>query len=347
MKITIQDHEGISQAIKRTLINENGVTANNENFDKASIWTQVMNAFHDNEAESTISHNEKTKSIGSEWSALKKNVIVYTGDVITIAEATWNKILEIFGVKEQTPDDGAPTVMNDNEQGEGSLNVEQDKKEQDIEVKEEESEAESVVEDSQGDSAGNVSQDLSTSSVEESPANTPSIVPVPATPVTEEKDAVSTGLKPVVDLESIVDNNLRTISLPDDNNKIYYTVQDGGKIDYSANNEYLQDTDTYKDFMAYFTWGTSNASGTFTLGNIMITYNPEDRDGAKAKFFEPIAKDVTIKKIIYDDLRKKQNEKVSLTKNETAFLSQFLDTLDKYGLRLNKYGKIEKIPKKK
>lgn len=66
MEITIQDHEGISQAIKRTLINENGVTANNENFDKASIWTQVMRTFQDDKASSTIIHNGETKSIGFE-----------------------------------------------------------------------------------------------------------------------------------------------------------------------------------------------------------------------------------------------------------------------------------------
>ncbi len=64
---------------------------NDANFGKASILTQVMNTFKADGAESTISHNGKIKSIGSEWDTLKKNVIVYTGDVIKIATATWKK----------------------------------------------------------------------------------------------------------------------------------------------------------------------------------------------------------------------------------------------------------------
>ena len=274
MEIKIQNGEGISQAIKRKLINGYSVTANNENFSKASIWTKVMNTFQADGANSTISHNGKTKSIGSEWDTLKKNVIVYTGNVIKIATATWKKILEIFGVKEQTPDGGDSTVVKGNGQGEGSLNAEDDGNVQGSKEKVEERGTVSVVEEFQGDPAGNVSQNLSTSSVEELPAKTPSIVQVPVTPVTEEKDAVSADSDPVVDPKGIVDKAEydNTISLPDDDTKISYTVQEGGEIDYNDNITNLQNNDTYKAFMDGFAWATRMPKDTLTFRGITKEY---------------------------------------------------------------------------
>ena len=120
MDIRIEDGEGISQAIKRTLIRECGVAANNANFDKASIWMQVMNAIHADEAGNTISHNGNTQSIGSKWDDLKKNVIVHADDMIKIADTTWNKILGFFGVNVQTSGNGNSAVVNGDAQGEGS-----------------------------------------------------------------------------------------------------------------------------------------------------------------------------------------------------------------------------------
>ncbi len=120
MDIRIEDGEGISQAIKRTLIRECGVAANNANFDKASIWMQVMNAIHADEAGNTISHNGNTQSIGSKWDDLKKNVIVHADDMIKIADTTWNKILGFFGVNVQTSGNGNSAVVTSDGQGDGS-----------------------------------------------------------------------------------------------------------------------------------------------------------------------------------------------------------------------------------
>ena len=120
MEIRIEDGEGISQAIKRKLIDECGVAENDPNFDKASIWTKVMNAFQDEGAENTISHNGNAQSIGSKWNDLKNHVIVHAGDMIKIADTTWNKILGFFGVNVQTSGNGNSAVVTSDGQGDGS-----------------------------------------------------------------------------------------------------------------------------------------------------------------------------------------------------------------------------------
>lgn len=345
MKITIQDNEGISQAIKRTLIDENIVTANDEKFDKVSIWTQVMSAFHKNETENTIGHNKNTKSISSEWNELKKNVIVYTGDVITIAKATWDKILEIFGVKEQTPDGENPTVVDDNEQGEGSLNVEDGEKVQGLEEEGEERGTESAVEKSQGNPAGDVPQNLSASSVAKLVAKKPPFVQFSVTPEIREKVTVSVDSQPETKTTDNVENNKHdnTIKLPDGSGKISYTVNENGEIYYQSNIRNLQNNDTYKAFMYGFP-SIPMSKVTLTFRGKTWECAPETWNNDKLDF-SFIATEVVINKLVYDDLRKKQKKNETLTKNEEKFVSQFRETLKKYGLKLDEQERVVNIPK--
>jgi len=86
MDIEIKNGDyGVSYAIKRQL-KEEGVNTSNIN----SCWTEIMNAFKgDNESKV----NDKT--IGEQWNTLKANVQMQVGQVVKIAEATWNKIKDI------------------------------------------------------------------------------------------------------------------------------------------------------------------------------------------------------------------------------------------------------------
>lgn len=276
---------------------------------------------------------------------MKKNVIVYTGDVITIAEATWNKILEIFGVKEQTPDGGAPNVMNGNGQGEGSLNVEHGEKVQDPVEKVEERGTESAVEKSQGNPAGDVQQNLSTSSVAKLVAKKPPFVQFSVTPETGEKDAVSVDSKPVVKATGNVNNDKHdnTINLPDGSGEISYTVLEDGTIDYQSNIRNLRDNDTYRAFMSGFP--------SVPVSKVTLTFRGKTQECAPDTwednkfYFSSIAEEVAINKHVYDDLLEKQKNNVPLTENEEKFVSQFRETLNEYGLQLDESGKVVNITK--
>ena len=76
---------GVSWAIKRQL-QEEGVNTSNIN----SCWTEIMNAFKDDK-ESKVNN----QTIGEKWTSLKSKVDCAIGQVIHIAEATWNKIKEV------------------------------------------------------------------------------------------------------------------------------------------------------------------------------------------------------------------------------------------------------------
>ena len=90
MEISIKQGEGVSQAIKRQLMNE-GIQANQF---KGSIWSKIQQSLQD--GASVIQHGEKETKIGELWTSLSQNVKTYINDVLKIVDSTWNNIKSLF-----------------------------------------------------------------------------------------------------------------------------------------------------------------------------------------------------------------------------------------------------------
>ena len=91
MDISIQKGEGVSQAIKRQLIEEEGIQ---ENQFTGSIWSKIHSALKDDS--STITHNDNEQKIGDLWVELGSSVKTYAEDELKIEETTWAKIKALF-----------------------------------------------------------------------------------------------------------------------------------------------------------------------------------------------------------------------------------------------------------
>ena len=105
--------EGISQAIKRTLeekyedldIWSQAEAKLNDADKKTNTWKEIQGFFVKEEdgEKSTLTYNntEEEKNIGDLWHTFNQwRIRTDQDDIITIAEKTWNKILEYLGIKE-------------------------------------------------------------------------------------------------------------------------------------------------------------------------------------------------------------------------------------------------------
>lgn len=92
IEIKINNGQGITQAIKKQIENENGSIINNN----LSVWQKVMECVKgDEKGKECYSGNDNTEQLNNKnnW---KNNFIVKTGDILKLTQTTWNKIVELL-----------------------------------------------------------------------------------------------------------------------------------------------------------------------------------------------------------------------------------------------------------
>ncbi len=105
MDIEIRRNEGISQAIKRQLI-EYG--ANEAQFKNKSLWISIKEIISNKSAGDILKTRNGNKNLGE---AFEKNTATNADDTVSITKETWNKLVTLTGAR-KSADANAETEQN-------------------------------------------------------------------------------------------------------------------------------------------------------------------------------------------------------------------------------------------
>jgi hypothetical protein len=99
MDINIRRKEGISQAIKRQLIE---LGANEAQFKNESLWVSIKEIISDKNAGDKLKTKAGEKDLGE---AFEQNTTTNVDDTVSITKETWNKLVTLTGAHKATKED--------------------------------------------------------------------------------------------------------------------------------------------------------------------------------------------------------------------------------------------------